>query len=117
VLGADVVVAQRPRLFLGQDDDVAGTLCKSLEQTSEDRSSPGRLQPRRQDGRYTSARRQRHPPQEPPVPAQLQPRRRAFDDVTAKDWPILQEMAESGDYPHVLAAFAAATPTGRWGFQ
>jgi len=44
VLGADVVVAQRPRLFLGQDDDVAGALCKSLEQTPEDRSSPGRLQ-------------------------------------------------------------------------
>jgi hypothetical protein len=44
VLGADVVVAQPPRLFLSQDDDVAGALCKSLEQTPEDRSSPERLQ-------------------------------------------------------------------------
>ena len=32
VLGADVVVLERARLFLGQDDDLAGSLCESLEQ-------------------------------------------------------------------------------------
>ena len=31
VLGADVVVLERPRLFLRQYDNLAGTLCKSLE--------------------------------------------------------------------------------------
>ena len=31
VLGADVVVLELPRLFLGKDDDLAGSLCKSLE--------------------------------------------------------------------------------------
>ena len=32
VLGADVVVLELPGLFLGEDDDLAGSLCKSLEQ-------------------------------------------------------------------------------------
>jgi len=32
VLGADVVVLQRARLFLGQDDYLTGSLCESLEQ-------------------------------------------------------------------------------------
>ena len=32
VLGADVVVLERARLFLGQDDDLTGSLCESLEQ-------------------------------------------------------------------------------------
>ena len=32
VLGADVVVLELPRLFLGEDDDLAGSLCESLEQ-------------------------------------------------------------------------------------
>ena len=31
VLGADVVVLERPRLFLREDDHLAGSLCKSLE--------------------------------------------------------------------------------------
>ena len=31
VLGADVVVLERPGLFLRQDDHLAGSLCKSLE--------------------------------------------------------------------------------------
>ena len=31
VLRADVVVLELPRLFLGKDDDLAGSLCKSLE--------------------------------------------------------------------------------------
>ena len=31
VLGADVVVLELPGLFLGEDDDLAGSLCKSLE--------------------------------------------------------------------------------------
>ena len=31
VLGADVVVLQRAGLFLCEDDDLTGTLCKSLE--------------------------------------------------------------------------------------
>ena len=31
VLGADVVVLEGPRLFLSQDDHLAGSLCKSLE--------------------------------------------------------------------------------------
>ena len=34
VLGADVVVLERPRLFLRQDDHLAGSLCKSLEHDS-----------------------------------------------------------------------------------
>ena len=32
VLGADVVVLELPGLFLGEDDDLAGSLCESLEQ-------------------------------------------------------------------------------------
>ena len=32
VLGADVVVLERARLLLGEDDDLAGSLCESLEQ-------------------------------------------------------------------------------------
>ena len=32
VLGADVVVLERARLFLGQDDYLTGSLCESLEQ-------------------------------------------------------------------------------------
>ena len=32
VLGADVVVLERPRLLLGEDDDLPGSLCESLEQ-------------------------------------------------------------------------------------
>ena len=31
VLGADVVVLERPRLLLGEDDHLAGSLCESLE--------------------------------------------------------------------------------------
>ncbi len=31
VLGADVVVLEGPRLLLGEDDDLAGSLCESLE--------------------------------------------------------------------------------------
>ena len=31
VLGADVVVLERPRLFLGEDDDLTGSFCESLE--------------------------------------------------------------------------------------
>ena len=38
VLGADVVVLERARLFLGQDDDLTGSLCESLEQKA---SLPG----------------------------------------------------------------------------
>ena len=34
VLGADVVVLERPRLLLGEDDHLAGPLCESLEQDS-----------------------------------------------------------------------------------
>ena len=34
--------------------------------------------------------------------------------ATAKDWPILQEMSNSGAYPQVLEAFAAAMPSGLW---
>ena len=34
VLGADVVVLERPRLFLRQDDHLAGSLCESLEHES-----------------------------------------------------------------------------------
>ena len=34
VLGADVVVLERARLFLGQDDYLTGSLCESLEQRS-----------------------------------------------------------------------------------
>jgi hypothetical protein len=32
--------------------------------------------------------------------------------ATAKDWPILQEMAKSGAYPQVLEEFAAAMAGG-----
>ena len=31
VLGPDVVVLERPRLFLGENDDLAGSFCESLE--------------------------------------------------------------------------------------
>ena len=31
VLGADVVVLERARLLLGEDDHLAGSLCESLE--------------------------------------------------------------------------------------
>ena len=34
--------------------------------------------------------------------------------ATAKDWPILREMARSGAYPEVLEQFAAAMRSGRW---
>ena len=34
--------------------------------------------------------------------------------ATAKNWPILQEMAKSGAYPHVLQRYAEAMPSGRW---
>src|SRR5215213_139280 len=34
VLGADVVVLERARLFLRQDDDLTGSLCESLEQNA-----------------------------------------------------------------------------------
>jgi len=34
--------------------------------------------------------------------------------ATAKDWPILQEMSNSGAYPQILEAFAAAMPSGLW---
>jgi hypothetical protein len=41
---------------------------------------------------------------------------RAIDAMaTAKDWPILQEMAKSGAYPQVLEALAAAMPSGLLG--
>jgi len=41
--------------------------------------------------------------------------REAIDAMaTAKTWPILLEMAESGAYPDVLQRFAAAMPSGRW---
>jgi hypothetical protein len=33
---------------------------------------------------------------------------------TAKDWPILKEMAKSGAYPDVLLDFVTAMPSGRW---
>jgi hypothetical protein len=33
---------------------------------------------------------------------------------TAKDWPILAEMARSGAYPEVLLRFVKAMPTGNW---
>jgi hypothetical protein len=32
VLGADVVVLQRPGFLLGEDDHLAGAFCESLEQ-------------------------------------------------------------------------------------
>src|SRR5438067_2380800 len=32
VLGADVVVLERPRLLLGENDDLAGPFCESLKQ-------------------------------------------------------------------------------------
>jgi hypothetical protein len=38
VLGANVVVAQRPRLFLSQNDNVASGLGKSLKHTPRDRT-------------------------------------------------------------------------------
>ena len=34
--------------------------------------------------------------------------------ATAKDWPILKEMAKQGAYPEVLVAFAKAMPLGQW---
>jgi uncharacterized protein YodC (DUF2158 family) len=34
--------------------------------------------------------------------------------ATAKDWPILEEMAKEGGYPEVLLDFAAAMPAGDW---
>ena len=34
--------------------------------------------------------------------------------ATAKDWPILQEMAESGAYPWVIERFSEAMPSGIW---
>ena len=34
--------------------------------------------------------------------------------ATAKDWPILQEMSNSGGYPQVLEELAADMPSGRW---
>lgn len=34
--------------------------------------------------------------------------------ATAKDWPILHEMAKEGAYPEVLRAYAAAMRTGTW---
>jgi hypothetical protein len=34
--------------------------------------------------------------------------------ATAKDWPILEEMAKEGAYPDVMFAFAAAMPSGEW---
>jgi hypothetical protein len=34
--------------------------------------------------------------------------------ATAKNWPILQEMSNSGAYPQILEAFAAAMPSGLW---
>jgi hypothetical protein len=34
--------------------------------------------------------------------------------ATAKDWPILQEMARDGGYPSVLIEYAAAMPSGDW---
>jgi hypothetical protein len=41
--------------------------------------------------------------------------REAIDAMsTAKDWPILREMAESGAYPWVLQRFAEAMPSGDW---
>lgn len=33
---------------------------------------------------------------------------------TAKDWPILREMAEKGAYPWVLERYAEAMPSGEW---
>jgi hypothetical protein len=38
---------------------------------------------------------------------------RAIDALaTAKDWPILQEMSNSGAYPQILEMLAAAMPSG-----
>ena len=34
--------------------------------------------------------------------------------ATAKQWPILREMAKQGDYPDVLQEYAAAMPSGDW---
>lgn len=34
--------------------------------------------------------------------------------ATARDWPILDEMAKSGAYPQVLYGYAAAMRSGRW---
>ena len=33
---------------------------------------------------------------------------------TAKDWPVLREMAKKGAYPEVLERFAEAMPSGHW---
>ena len=43
VLGADVVVLERPGLFLREDDHLPGPLCESLEQTLLPLPSPGAL--------------------------------------------------------------------------
>jgi hypothetical protein len=41
--------------------------------------------------------------------------REAIDAMsTAKDWPILREMAESGAYPRVIEDFAEAMPSAEW---
>ena len=34
--------------------------------------------------------------------------------ATAKDWPILQEMSNSGGYPQILELLAAAMSNGNW---
>jgi len=34
VLGPDVVVVEQPRLFLGEHDNPAGTICEAFEQWS-----------------------------------------------------------------------------------
>ena len=34
--------------------------------------------------------------------------------ATAKNWPVLKEMAKQGGYPDVLIEFAAAMPSGEW---
>jgi hypothetical protein len=41
--------------------------------------------------------------------------REAIDAMaTAKQWPILEEMANSGAYPEVLQRYADAMPDGFW---
>jgi hypothetical protein len=50
VLGADVVVLERPRLLLGQDDHLAGAFCESFKQISKNRSA---YKPTQRDGRCT----------------------------------------------------------------
>jgi hypothetical protein len=34
--------------------------------------------------------------------------------ATAKDWPILEEMAKEGGYPEVMLGYVAAMPSGEW---